>query len=271
MNGKQNTKRQLRMGERLSSKSYAAEILKASEDGRSDDVTRLTTHLKVFRANGILMTPELYSNYITFGSQTHAARNRLLVAFREAAKQCIEELRFEKAEGIQATIKSNGLDSRLVSLRLAKRPIDNVMHGGYLGWVRPTPTKNNRMNATFEIVQGLSDPKAVSFRSVNVPNFYLSHGGNRVRLIEYRDRDAYRKNSTFFLHQGLGRRNAVLIVPVNFPTHAIFAKDSGLRQGRELWIEPIRRVAEFSNWAEFEIVEPQFPFWGVPSSTKLEP
>jgi hypothetical protein len=116
------------------------------------------------------------------------------------------------------------------------------------------------MNATFELVQGLHDPKGVSFRSVNIPNRYVSHGGNRIRTVEYKDSEGFRKNSTFLLRQGLGRKSAVLLVSVNFPTHAIFAKQNGRR--RELWIERVTRAAEFSNYAEFEIVDPQFPFWG---------
>ena len=145
------------------------------------------------------------------------------------------------------------------------------MHGGYFGSVSPVQNKIDRMNSTYEIVQGLSDPKAVSFRSVNVPNFYLCHADNRVRIMEYLDRDEYRQNSTFFLRQGLGRKNAVLILPVNVQTHAIYSKDTNSRHGRELWIEPIRRDAEFSKYAEFEIVEPQFPFWGNPVDADEKP
>jgi hypothetical protein len=102
-------------------KAYAAAILKASDNDESDAVTRMSQQMKAFRASGAMMSDELYSDFIEFGTHTHIARSRLLTAYKDAAKQCIKELKFQKAEELQATIKARGLDSRLVSLRLASR------------------------------------------------------------------------------------------------------------------------------------------------------
>jgi len=220
-------------------KAYAAELLKASKDNRSDDVARLTNHLKVFRSSGIMVSEELHPQFIESAIKTHAARNRLMKAYEEAKKKCVEELRFEKAEELRAIVKTRGLDSRLVSIRLAKRHTDFICHGDYLGVLAPTKTKSQKMNATFEMVAGLADGKGVSFRSVNVPNHYLVHGGNRIRLQDFQDKEGFRLNGTFLLHQGQGRKSAVMFVAINFPTHAIWAK------GQELWIEPVQPERHF--------------------------
>ena len=85
---------------------------------------------------------------------------------------------------------------------------------------------------------------------------YLVHGNLRLRLQEFQDVEAFRQNATFKISKGQGNKSALMFVSVNFPTHCIHARE------QELWLSQIEATGKFSDRAEYEIVDAQFPFWG---------
>lgn len=183
-------------------------------------------------------------------------------AYQDAEKECVTKLRLEKAEELRATIKAQGLNSKLVSIRLVKRKTDYIQHHGVPCSVGPVNDRNARMNATFEMIAGLSDSEATSFRSANFPGHYLLHADYRIRIQSLVDTEGFRKNATFRLAEGLGNKSALMLISVSFPTHCFHVRE------RELWISPIQQNQAFFDRTEFEVADPLFPFWSKSSPIK---
>ena len=138
---------------------------------------------------------------------------------------------------------------RRISLQSWKRRSLYLQHGDWLTWLRPPISDELRANATFELVPGLGDKTAVSFRSVNVANSFLAHGGFRLRLIRQEDNDHFRDNATFKQVLALSGSSGVSFESLNFPKFYIRAK------GEELFIEKSNGTLEFRDDATFVITD----------------
>lgn len=254
---------------------YQQEILNQSAAGKTENVTRLTTGLQFFQAEGMLLDPELEEAYLVFGNESKAARDRLLKAYQDGTTKLAAAGRLDEIQDIQQRIRNRGLVSKLVSIQLTATPTQYLMHADYKGLVREIPPEL-RLNATFEMVSGLSaggivredtrqpgiqgkPSEIVSFRSVSVPNHFLTHWNFDLQLQTFADTDGFRKNSSFKIQKGLWRPSGVSFEAVNLPNHFLVMKpDGGVR------FEKQRNTAEFARSATFSITRPKFPFWQEP-------
>jgi hypothetical protein len=141
-------------------------------------------------------------------------------------------------------------DARLASIESFGRRGTFISHHNYFGILEQANREGRRDNATFEIVPGLSDPTGVSFRSVNVRNYYLSHADFRIVLGGYQDSNDYRQNSTFKQVKAADGSGAVAFEAVNWPGRYIHAR------GGNLFLDKAANTAQYRKEAAFLIVEP---------------
>ena len=252
--------------------AYTREITKQTEAGNPDNVTRLITGSKLFESGGLLMEPELEKDYLIFGKAMKTAKDSLLKSYLAATVALSKAGRLADAQEIQQQIRDRELVSKLVSIQMTSRTTLFVMHANYKGLVQELE-RDNRLNATFEMVVGLSTDgivresstksgiqgqpgEIVSFRSVSVPKFFLAHGNNELLLQELHDDLAFRQNASFKIHKGLWRSSGVSLEAVNFPDHFLVMKSNGTVR-----LEKRKATEDFSRYATFGITKPKFPLW----------
>ncbi len=251
---------------------YQREIEKQSKDGNFDNVTRLTVGLQFFESDGMLMDPELETQYKEFGKASRKSKDELLKNYQAVMGKLVANGQLAELQEIQQKIRNRGLVAKLVSLQLTSNPGLFLMHGGYKGSVREI-SQHERLNATFEMVVGLSTDgivregkskggiqgrpgEIVSFRAASVPNHYLAHGNSELLLQVYMEDEAFRKNASFNIQKGLFRSSAVSFEAVNFPDHFLIMKPDG-----KVRLEKREATAVFSRAATFSISGPKFRLW----------
>jgi hypothetical protein len=187
-----------------------AEVLKSlADNNKLDESLTLRDEMKVFETDGIMVgRPEMKKAFLDYGKTLKNAKGDLSAAYGEAVKQYTKALTLDKADELRAELTELNLPSKLVSLQLRRRQTLYVQHGNYLGFIRKLNTEGDRLNATFEMVPGLANKQLVSFRSANVPNFYLVHGSLRIRLQKQEDSEGFCKNATFKQGPGLAGPSA---------------------------------------------------------------
>ena len=252
--------------------AYQQEIVKQTESAKLENVTRLATGLQYFEAEGLLMDPELEEHYKLYGKATRAAKDALLETYRATTATLAASGQIDDLQVVQQKIRDRGLVSKLVSLQLTSKTNFHLMHADFRCSVQEVQ-KHQRLNATFEMVIGLSTDgivresiaesgiqgrpsEIVSFRAVNAPNHYLAHGNNELRLQAYSQEDAFRQNASFRIHKGFFRPSAVSFEAVNFPDHFVTMSDGGFVR-----LQKRQSTAEFSRAATFTIARPKFPMW----------
>ena len=252
--------------------AYQQEMVKQTESAELENVTRIATGLQYFEAEGFLMDPELEEQYKVFGRATRAAKDALLETYRATTATLAASGQIDDLQVVQQKIRDRGLVSKLVSLQLTSKTNFHLMHADFRCSVQEVQ-KHQRLNATFEMVIGLSTDgivresiaesgiqgrpsEIVSFRAVNAPNHYLAHGNNELRLQAYSQEDAFRQNASFRIHKGFFRPSAVSFEAVNFPDHFVTMSDGGFVR-----LQKRQSTAEFSRAATFTIARPKFPMW----------
>lgn len=252
--------------------AYREEIVKQTEAGKLENVTRLASGLQFFESDGLLMEPELEAQYKQFGKASKAARDALLNAYQAATAKLAAAGEINDVQEIQQKIRDRGLISKLVTLQLTSKTTLYLAHANYKGIVSELPSHGG-LNATFEMIAGLSTDgivresaresgiqgkpsEIVSFRSVSVPGNFLTHGNNELLLQRYSDTVAFRENSSFKIQKGLFRTSGVAFEAVNFPDHFLKMDSDGFVRLRKR-----QATAEYSRAATFTIARPKFPIW----------
>ena len=252
--------------------AYKQEIVRQTESGMLENVTRLATGLQHFESDGLLLDPELADRYKEFGKSSKSARDSLLDAYRVASGSLAALGAVDKLQEIQQRIRDRGLISKLVSLQVTSRPSLHLLHGDFKCVVKDVE-RHERINATYEMVIGVSTDgilresvadagiqgrpsEIVSFRSVNIPNHYLAHGNNELLLQRYSEDDVFRLNASFRVQKGLYRSSGVSFEAVNYPDHYLTVTAGGaVRLGKR------QPTAEYARSATFSIDRPKFPIW----------
>jgi hypothetical protein len=251
---------------------YRKEIVKQTEAGKLENITRLTTGLQIFESDGFLMEPELEDQYKAFGKASRDAKGELLKSYQIATAKLAAAGHLNELQEIQQKIRDRGLIAKLVSIQLISNPKFHVMHEGYKGYVREIP-RHQRLNATFEMVIGLSTEgivresmsksgiqgrpsELVSFRAVNAPDFFLAHGNHELILQKYIEADGFRQNASFKIQKGLSQSSAISLEAVNVPDHFLIMKADG-----SVRLEKRQATAEFSRAATFKLSGPKFRLW----------
>ncbi len=136
-----------------------------------------------------------------------------------------------------------------VSLRSFNYPTYYIRHRNYLGELTTISTDFDKQDATFRVVQGLSDPSAISFEAVNFPGYYLRHQNFQLKLQPFANDDLFRKDATFRVRRGLASSTRSSFEAVNFPGYYLRHKDYKLylQQGSD---------DLFKKDATFEVVAP---------------
>ncbi|MBB5867177.1 hypothetical protein F4553_000556 [Allocatelliglobosispora scoriae] len=93
-----------------------------------------------------------------------------------------------------------------------------VRHMGQLGELTPITSDLDRRDATFRLIDGLSDSRFVTFAASNLANHVLRQQGTRLRLDDKAAADStFRADATFILTPGLADATAVSLRSVSQP------------------------------------------------------
>ncbi len=160
--------------------------------------------------------------FLEYGQDLKKVSDQLANGYADAATAYVKAGELDRADELRRELAAYSLPTKLVSIQLLRSKA-SIMHGDYKGWVKPATNVGEKMNATFEIVNGLAESGFVSIRSVNVPNHYLNHGGFRLLLSPIHDSDAYRKNATFKKIRGLSSPSSVSFESINYPGRIFIA------------------------------------------------
>ncbi len=144
---------------------------------------------------------------------------------------------------------------RYWSLQSYNYTLQYARHRNSLGYISTISSFSNsvdKLDATFEIVNGLADPGCISFNSRNYPGSYLRHNTYRLRMDGYDGSDLFRRDATFCLKSGLAHGAAMSFESYNLPGHYIRHRDGAL------WVEAGGGDVYLSD-ATFRIVAPWAP------------
>lgn len=221
-----------------------------------EEAVKLREEMKVFEKSGILIgRAELRDVFKVYGRTTSKAAVDLRNSYLKRAKELTVAGKLDAADKLHEKAATIWQPGKLVSLLHAKGRSNYIQHGNYRGWLRPAESDSSQLNSTFELLPGLADDKAVSFRSANVPDHYLAHGDLRLWLIGNDNSDVFRQNATFRRVKGLSNARGASFEALNFPGHYIRAK------GEELIVGKNDGTNEFKVESTFVIVAPLFDLW----------
>ncbi len=235
-----------------------AELLKSlSAANRMQESVKVGEDLKAFEEKGILLgTQGLQKPISEYGKAIKAARDGLSASYDAAIKQLTTAGQAARASELLKEYSDLAFKSRLMSLTMPGKRNLFLMHGGYVLWAKPMDSDGARLNATFELVPGLANGGAVSFRVVNVPDHFLAHGDFRLKAVRFDPGDGFRKNATFKQVKGLGSGTGVSFESYNFPGYFIRVRGNG-----EAWVDKNDGSVAFRSEATFQITEPRYRLW----------
>lgn len=237
--------------------AYRELIIEANAAGNANEANTLSSHLKFFEERGgIIMREDLNDAYLEYGKTVKASGDELREAYTSAMKAKLEQGDSNAVDELQNQLDASRLPVDLVSFSQSANR-DYIMHGDYLGFSKPARSLSAKMNGTWEVVSGLASKGLVSIRSPNVRNFFLAHGGYRIRLQPYQDSVQFKQNATFRRHPGLfGRGRGASFESVNLPNHYIRRRANG-----ELWLDKNDGSVKFKKEATFFESKPLMPLW----------
>jgi hypothetical protein len=234
---------------------YRELIAVSSEKKKLEDASRIQDELNHFDKAGLMLfRGDMTKAFLKYGETLKSISDDLADAYAEAASACVKAGELNRADELRHELAAYSLPTKLVSVQLLRSRV-YVMHSDYKGCAKPATSFGEKMNATFEIVNGLAETGNVSIRSANLPNHYLNHANLRLRLSPVEDSEGYRKNATFKKVKGLASPSAVSFESYNFPGHYIRARNG------ELWLDKIDHSDRFRQEASFIIGDPLFKLW----------
>ena len=236
---------------------YHERIAAAVEKGDTTGSAEISEQLRFFEErHGIVLEDEMEEQFRAYGKVIKSAGDALKEAYAAAMKMALANGDSTTFDQLKAELDDLRLPVDLVSFSQSSNRLF-IMHGGYLGYVRPATDLKTKMNSTWELVGGLANANFVSIRSPNVENYYLVHGNLRIRIQPYSDTEAFRQNSTFHKRKGLyGRGTGISFESINFPNHFIRRRGNG-----ELWLDRNDGSDIFNKEATFNEANPRFRLW----------
>jgi Alpha-L-arabinofuranosidase B (ABFB) domain len=146
----------------------------------------------------------------------------------------------------------------VVALRAFQPANYFVMHQGFTGRADALRSPQDARDTQVRIVQGLADPKCVSFQAVSPPDHYYKHAFWRIVIAKRLDEPKYREDATFCLESGLEKSrqrgsDAISLRSYNFPNRFVRHRDG------DLWLDPVEDTKEFRASATFFVVSPTQP------------
>lgn len=230
---------------------FAAVIKELATKGKVDASIEIQSYQKAFAADERMITcPEMVDAYADHVHTLRQGREKLQAAYDAAIKEYGAAVKIDQAAELKSEKERATPSVQLVSLQLGSRKNFCLIHHRD-SVVIDNVSKLTRLDATYELVPGLSDKAGVSFRSINYPNQYLAHGDFRLSLAPYRDADDFRKNATFKRIEIT--RTATAFQSANYPERYIRVRDD-----KSVWIDPQDGSRAFLNQTSFTLAEPQF-------------
>lgn len=237
---------------------YGEALKTFTNAGRLQDAAKLSEEMKAFEASGVLQgNSAVQKDLADYGRAVKAARSALAAAYEGAIKALTQAGALTEANELLKERGELALTARVISIALQERRTHFLQHANHLLFARPASNPAERMNAGFELVPGLSEPGAVSFRCSNLPGHYLAHGNFRLRATRPDGSDGARQNATFRQVKGLGSPSGVSFESINHPGRFLRVRSAS----GEVWIDKNDGTAAFRTEATFLITEPQFPLW----------
>ena len=192
----------------------------ASKAGNPAKVKTIQTWRDAFERDGWFAIPaaEIKEDILEYGRVTHEARQAFLSAYEDAITARKQAGEMDRASQLQNEKSELRLASRLVSLQCFRQSGVFIQHANLQA---VTPRVSDALNATLEMVSGLSDQSHVSFRSVNKPDHYLTHGDFQFFFRKLNAADpTFLRNSTFKRQSPLAQGAGNLAVSYEAVTHA---------------------------------------------------
>jgi hypothetical protein len=224
--------------------------------GDSKNVTLLREQMRLFEAHGIAIGREdMREALLEYYRRRHAAVTKLAAKYESQLQASFDDL--DRVNRLKTELANFPVPGKLVSLRLLRSEDKYVQHENYLGTVHPAINDERQINATFELVPGLSNKDDVSFRSLNCEGHYLCHGDFRLRIGKCDNSKASLENSTFKQTKGLADDAGVSFEAVNWPGYYIRAKGVNLHLERNRGDQDL----QFRDDATFVFTEPFYGAW----------
>ncbi|MBS0204117.1 MAG: AbfB domain-containing protein [Planctomycetes bacterium] len=234
---------------------YRKLIGELTEKKMLEAATRTQDEMKILEKDGrLLARPEMMPAFGKYGEAQKKLADELTDAYAKAAAEYVKAGELDKADEVRRELATRALPAKVISLKLIKTST-YVQHASNKGVVRPAPGIAERLNGTFELVNGLAESGYVSIRSPTFPDHYLNHGNLRIQLSPRQDNAGFRANATFKRVKGLGLPSAVSFESLNFPNHYIRDRNG------ELWVDKNDKSAKFKQESTFTIADPLFKLW----------
>lgn len=235
---------------------YREVIAAETKRKRIEVASRMQDEMKMFEKDGIFLgRSEIMEAFRKYGKAQKQLADTLTEAYGEAAADAVKAGDAKRSEALLTELKGRSLPTKLISFKVNFTDL-YVGHGDYKSIVVPAKTTGERLNCTFEVVNGLADTGSMSFRSINIPSHYLSHGGFRLRLTPYEDSKGFRENATFRQVPGLAGSSASSFESLNYPKHFI-----RVRQNKEVWVDKNDGSDKFRREATFSVGTPLLNLW----------
>lgn len=223
-------------------------------DKKNDSVTsgKLREWKGQFENKGVIYS-EVTGNAIAvtnreYGAALKAAGDKLREAYLAEIKKKIDENDKEGADLLSAQLEDRRLPTKLSSLQLTAVPSNYLNHWAMQFRANKAANEAEKMNATFQIRAGLSNPSFVSLESLNWPNHFMDHAGFRVRLAEGQDSNVWKNHATWIKVKGLSDRDGVSFQPATHPSRYLRIRSNG-----EAWVDEYQDKIEFKREATFTI------------------
>ncbi len=237
--------------------AYRERIIEKNQSGDTEIAAGYLRQLTFFeQKGGLTARKEMVDVFKKYGLTLKTAGDELKKAYATAMRARLDNGETSAVEQLQDELTEESLPTDLVSFTQSGRRY-YMVQGGYLVNSKSVRSDVGKLNATWEIVNGLANSNYVSIRSPSIEGHYLIHGGLRVRYQEFVDTDSFRQNATFIKKKGLiGRKRGVSFESINFPKHFIRRRANG-----ELWVDKDDGSAAFKTQATFYQTAPQFRLW----------
>ncbi len=229
-------------------------ILQADEKGDSDRAGKMREYSQFFINKGVMFIPEGNTGIVPvfkeYGSSIKAAGDTLRAAYVQEMKTLNDNKDLDGANVLSDELEQRLLPEKLVSFQMAVAPAKFVNHYALLLRGNKPVGEGERMNATFELRAGLSNPSFVSIHSVNWPTAFVDHLGFRVRLTDAQEGVVWKEHSTWIQVPGLSDKKGVSFKPATHPDRYlrirangeawvdVFQDDIGYRQETTFYIKP---------------------------------
>ncbi|MCB9953845.1 MAG: AbfB domain-containing protein [Planctomycetaceae bacterium] len=236
---------------------YQERITELTSKGDTTLASEYLNDMEEFKSRRALLgRPDLAIHFKTYGKAVKEAGDELNEAYSEAMQARLKAGMSDEFSILQQELADARLPGPLTSFSLPGTRA-SLAHGSFVLHAMEARVTATQLNATYEKVNGLAGANWTSFRSVNFPDFYLGHGGFRMRLLEFKTNGEINQNATFAVRVGLaGKSKGYSYESYNYPGRFIRVRDNG-----EVWLDQLENNPKFAAQATFRERPPLFRLW----------